>query len=84
MSNRELETVSVGPFSLDLVLARALGYTEAELAAARAAMTLLARGAQTTREILSGRQCSHCGGRPALDACGACEIRAEQAASRTA
>lgn len=74
-NHRELDDVGVGPFSLDLRMARELGYSDDEITAAIGALQLLARGAETTRHIRSGAQCEHCGARKpthTFGACGAC------------
>ncbi len=59
----DTRSFGVGPISLDVEMARKLGWTREQIDQAAAAVAFLARGVSLTRDQESGDACESCFGR---------------------
>ena len=59
--DRDFTSVGVGPISLDVSMARSLGWSEDLIDAVSDSILLLARGAGSTAATERGSQCEVCG-----------------------
>jgi hypothetical protein len=59
-SDRETKDVSVGPISLDIELAREIGWDDDAIREAEIGIALISRGASMGHDFRSGRVCEHC------------------------
>ena len=57
---RDIEEVSVGPITLDIKLARQIGWDDEAIREAEVGIRLISRGAGVGRDFRSGRTCEHC------------------------
>ncbi len=74
---RDISESGVGPLSIDIEMARELGWADDDIERAHEALVLIARGAAMTAAMKMGRFCEHCGScdpKPESLPCGACGI----------
>jgi len=81
---RDIEEISVGPITLDVKLAREIGWDDDAIREAEIGLRLISRGASAGFDFRSGRVCEHCLAAKAkwpgvCSACGAGEPRRHDA-----
>lgn len=57
---RDIEEISVGPITLDVELAREIGWDDEAIREAEVGIRLISRGAGMGHDFRSGRVCEHC------------------------
>lgn len=70
---REVQELSLGPVTVDVTSARAIGWSDETIALVAHAMYLAVRGANTSTDYSTGRGCESCGRvEPRHPDCGVC------------
>ena len=73
--DREVTSWAVGPISLDVEMAKRLGWDIATVEYAKSAIILVSRGAGVSARFIDGSMCEMCGYAKQLHSCAGCRVK---------